>query len=400
MYEFDFLKSIENQIKIYRDFPLPVVLCNKNWRVYWSNDLARQYYAHITTNEGLELVLSEFDRAALIGEALESGNCTIQQIVPFSSVNMSITPLMKEGTTIEDGEESLLGMVLMIIRMDNLIDSKTFYQSTHMTTALSDSIRTVVGEVFSVLDVASVKSDLMMASWMKSGFNAVAYHNYRILRIASNISEYSRYQSGILDLNLQPVNVLASLQEMTETIRLLAQPMDIPVVFDLPEEDVYADIDIDRFEQAFFNVLHNAFFYTRKENTVTISLRQHTKEHTVSLVISDKGLGIPGTVLPDAIRPYYVFAHGAVSQGIGLGLTIVKLAMEAHSGSLTIESQEGAGTTVTLTLPQSNSLRSAPLAQQVERYVSNRFSPLYTGLVDATISPFNANGAKNSGKSE
>lgn len=388
MYEFDFLKTIENQIKIYGDFPLPVVICNKNWRVYWSNDLAKQYYSHITTSEGLAQMLEEFDRDALIRQSLTTGNCTIQQIFPFSSVNMSITPLMKDGMGISGGEENLIGMVLMAIRMDNLIDAKTFYQSTRMAEALSDSIRSVVSEVFSILDVASVKSDLMSAGWIKSGFNSIAYNSYRILRIASNISEYSRYQSGIMDLRTLPVNLGNLLREAGETIDLLARPMGIAVDLDLPQGDVYVNLDMARFETAFYNVLHNALYYTRKGNRVQICLRQNAKKKSATLSVKDKGLGIPAEVLPDVTRPYYVFTHGGFAHGIGLGLTIAKLAAEAHDGALAIRSEEGEGTEVALSLPVKENLRSAPLAQHVDHHPRDRFSTVYTGLADAIISPF------------
>jgi signal transduction histidine kinase len=67
--------------------------------------------------------------------------------------------------------------------------------------------------------------------------------------------------------------------------------------------------------------------------------------------VSDTGLGIAPEDLPHVFERYYRGRSAARSKGTGLGLAIVRAVIEAHKGSVTVESSEGEGTTFTLSLP-------------------------------------------------
>ena len=74
---------------------------------------------------------------------------------------------------------------------------------------------------------------------------------------------------------------------------------------------------------------------------------------TVTLIVSDKGMGIPAEEIPRVTRKFSR-GHGSEAGGSGLGLAIVDRIVRDHGGSLTIESQVGAGTSVAITLPVAN----------------------------------------------
>lgn len=376
--KFDFLKRSQALFKAYRDYPLPVVIASPRWKVYWSNDLARQYYAHITTTPGLEAALSEFDREALLREAVANGSCTIQDIFPLSGVNMNIAPVLEE--------DEPWGMVLTLLRMDNLIDSKVFYRSTRMAGVLSDSIREIAGEVFSALDAVHLKADLLEAAWMRDSLNAVTGNNYRMLRIAANLSEFGRYQSGLLGLSPQWVDLAGVLRELRDAVAPIARSLDIPMAFDLPEQAVPVNLDRERFEIGFFNVVHNAAYYTRPGNRVEIKLAKGDK---IRLTVTDRGLGIPADILPLAVQPYFTYGHGGGARGIGLGLAVADLVARSHEGVMEIHSTSGKGTAVTLTLPPGEWPEVLGLEQPVDSVrMMDRFSSAYSGLMDAALSPF------------
>lgn len=378
-YQFDFISRYQNLFHIYRNFPLPVVICNDRWKVHFSNDLANHYYNGVTTTQGLAALLGEFDRDALLREAVETGNCTIREIMPPSSVNLSITPIL-EG-------DKPAGLVLIFVRMDNYVDSKVYYQGTRMAGVLADGIREVVGEIFSAMDAVYLKADLMNMAWMQDGFNAVSTNSYRILRVASNLTEYARYQSGLLNLRTEETDLTFLLEGSREATGAIAAAMDTPVRFKLPKRNIYVALDRPRFEAAYYNVLHNALFYAGKGNQIEVSLS--VKEQKALLTVADKGLGIPANILPDVTRPYFVYEHGAPTGNAGLGLAIARLMAESHSGTLAIRSREGVGTAVTFSLPLSEGAGPLRLKQTTAQGgLTDRFAPVYTGLMDAALSPY------------
>ena len=383
MYDFAFIKKYRERILAYKDIPLPVVIASKDLEVLWSNDPAEHYYSNLTCTQGLRRAFLEYDFTALLGVAIREGSCTISEFVPFSSVGMKIIPIM--------GGNELEGAVLILLRTDSAIDAGIFYQSSKMPGAISDSIRDIVSDMFNVLDKTSLKSDLMQFSWIKPGLSELANNGYRILRIATNISEYARYQSELLNFTPRQVCLSSFLWGAGEEISRISQLVEIPVSLLVPRRDFFAQIDLQRFEHAFFNILHNAMYYTKPGNSIVISLRANKTRDKATISVADKGLGIPKSVLHQVARPYYTYAFDRARRGIGLGLTIADLAAETHDGRLSISSKEGRGTTVRMVLPLDKGGRGvATLSQDASSPKSkDRFSSAHIGLSDLVLSPFN-----------
>lgn len=378
-YQLDFIRRYQSLFHSYHNFPLPVVICNSQWKVHFSNDLANRYYEGATTTQGLARLLGEFDRDALLREAVETGNCTLHEVLPPSSVNLSITPIWEEGKP--------AGLILIFMRMDNYIDSKVYYQGSRMAGALADGIRETVGELLGVLDATYLKAELMGAAWMQESFNLVTLGGYRILRLSSNLTEYARYQSGLLGLQPEDQDLRAYLKGVEGAARSIADTVGVPLRFRLPEQALYASVDKARLEAAFFNLLHNALFYTCKGNEVEVSLSPSPNGQAIRLTVTDRGLGIPPEVLPDLTRPYFVYQHAAHTNTTGLGLAIANLMAQAHDGELQIRSRKNGGTAVTLSLPASR-----PPALRLEQEPTpiaalDRFAPVYVGLMAAALTP-------------
>ena len=112
---------------------------------------------------------------------------------------------------------------------------------------------------------------------------------------------------------------------------------------------VFADSDI--LELAIINLLDNACKYSPPPAQITISIQQIDDE--ASIIISDKGIGIPQHELDHIFDRFYTVnkAHSRRLGGAGLGLSIVKTIIDKHDGTITVTSQLGIGTTFTVKLP-------------------------------------------------
>ncbi|MCA1957681.1 MAG: PAS domain S-box protein [Nitrospira sp.] len=107
--------------------------------------------------------------------------------------------------------------------------------------------------------------------------------------------------------------------------------------------------DADQMSQVFINLVANAIHAMPQGGTLRIGLAQD--QNSVKLTVADTGHGIPQEMLPKVFEPF--FTTKEFGKGTGLGLTVVKGIIDEHQGTITVESEEGKGTTFTVLLPKS-----------------------------------------------
>jgi signal transduction histidine kinase len=114
-----------------------------------------------------------------------------------------------------------------------------------------------------------------------------------------------------------------------------------------------------RLRQVVDNLVSNAIKYTPPPGEVRITAELH--DDAVSLVVADTGIGVSKDDLPKLLDPYFrTSAAKEKANGTGLGLGITNQIIAAHGGTLTIDSEPGVGTTVTVTLPISTAPQTPP----------------------------------------
>ena len=101
--------------------------------------------------------------------------------------------------------------------------------------------------------------------------------------------------------------------------------------------------------QILSNLLSNAIKYSPEATSVSIHLAYTASE--VILKISDEGIGIPKADLPHLFEPFHRAANVGTISGTGLGLVITREAVDLHGGTITVESQQGVGTTFLIRIP-------------------------------------------------
>jgi two-component system phosphate regulon sensor histidine kinase PhoR len=107
--------------------------------------------------------------------------------------------------------------------------------------------------------------------------------------------------------------------------------------------------DAQRLEQATVNLIDNAIKFTAAGGSVHVSAA--LKDGAVAVAIADTGAGIPREDLPRIFERFYKADRARERRGTGLGLAVVKHTVEAHGGSVGVQSEEGHGSTFTFTLP-------------------------------------------------
>ena len=119
---------------------------------------------------------------------------------------------------------------------------------------------------------------------------------------------------------------------------------------EMPDDVPPVLADPDRLERILVNLLSNALKYSPEETKV--SLRARSREYQVEISVTDLGRGIPADDLPNLFQRFYRASDGRkAEEGIGLGLYITRLLVEAHGGRIWVESEVGRGSTFYFTLP-------------------------------------------------
>lgn len=169
----------------------------------------------------------------------------------------------------------------------------------------------------------------------------------RLGRLVSDLLTLSRLD-GERPLSLSPVELASVVSDVASQTRLLARGQEVRLQIDATPTVLG---DADRLKQVLINLTANALAHTPPEGR--IELRLELSNGQARLVVADTGSGIPADVLPHVMDR---FVRGDPSRaratgGTGLGLAIARGIVEAHGGTIALESEVGRGTSAIVELP-------------------------------------------------
>lgn len=389
---FDFLKKFSEYIDLYKENKLPVMLCDSNLNVGWGNPAAETLYPHLTDKEGFNLLLGEFDKKELLSRMESEGSIRLDNLIGFSDILLGLTPIMRDG--------GLYGVVAELMGTNAVILPSKARLASQTPMRIEASIRGSVAGIFRAMDIATQMEHLLLekaelkklgldVGFISASYDSVSKHCYYLLRMAENLSVYSGLNADPPTPLLAAVDVFEFISKTKDAVESLAEDMGIAVEFSLPDANGMAGLDAEKFELAFFNILNNAFYFTRDGNIVTITGK--ADKDTVSVIIKDRGMGIPADVMPYIFDPYFARGHGSRPAGIGLGLTIARSMIEAHGGKITVKSIENESSEFTVSIPRGTfTHRQTSVRFSDQNQAADKFSRLYVGLADAVRSPYNS----------
>ena len=154
-------------------------------------------------------------------------------------------------------------------------------------------------------------------------------------------------ESGHVVLKRRPVDLAAFADEVRERLAGIVPKDRVRVT--MPKGLPAVDIDPQRFERVLVNLVTNGLKYSPPASAVTIGATSQDGRVVVSVV--DEGSGIAAEDLPRIFDKYYRSSEARAQSGLGLGLFIARLLVEAHGGRIWAESSAGRGTTFKIALP-------------------------------------------------
>jgi len=183
---------------------------------------------------------------------------------------------------------------------------------------------------------------------------AVAIERNALLqsRMVDDLLDMSRIARGAIDLDLAILELRAAIRTALEPFAGDIEKKPLQLELDLPDDPLDVEGDAGRLQQVFRNILSNAVKFTPSGGKLRITLAREADQALVR--IADSGKGIAPEFLPfafDIFRQEQQGTHRS-SEGLGIGLSLVKKLTEAHKGSVSITSPgAGRGTVVSVRLP-------------------------------------------------
>ncbi|MFT3951423.1 MAG: HAMP domain-containing sensor histidine kinase [Oscillospiraceae bacterium] len=181
----------------------------------------------------------------------------------------------------------------------------------------------------------------------QKGMRVITNEAERLSQMVEELLDFSRIQGGRLTLSMDTIDILAELGETVIMYQERARSLGITLNYYEPELLPFVMGDRNRLKQVFINIVDNAIKYSNAGGVV--SAEAYEDGNDICIAISDTGMGISEEDLPKVKTKFFKANH--TRRGSGIGLAVADEIIQRHGGTLTIDSRQGVGTTVMITLP-------------------------------------------------
>lgn len=190
----------------------------------------------------------------------------------------------------------------------------------------------------------------------------------RLTQLINNILDFSKIESGQKTYQFEEADIEQVVTDTLKTFEIMLEQNGFRIELEKQARNLpMVIIDSNAIAQAFINLLDNAVKYSGEAKVIKVRLSHNDGFITIS--VSDHGIGIAKEEIEKVFEKFYRVGNSLVHdvKGSGLGLSIVKHIVEAHDGSVTIESEPGSGTTFSIHLPCSDNQTSRSQPNQTNR---------------------------------
>jgi two-component system phosphate regulon sensor histidine kinase PhoR len=198
----------------------------------------------------------------------------------------------------------------------------------------------------------AILSDPQMPKEIQTEFNSIILReSKRLASLINNVLDLSKIEGGGIQLEYKKFNIIEILNSVIEKNKPLIKEKGLSLTCDIPLDEIIINGDAEKLGLVFEGLINNAIKFTERGGRILISSQSLYKE--LEIIISDTGVGIPETDLPNIFEKFYrVRRPGKEIPGTGLGLVFVKQIIDLHKGLITVNSEVNMGTSFVIKLPK------------------------------------------------
>lgn len=218
-------------------------------------------------------------------------------------------------------------------------------------TNISHEIRTPLTLILGPLE--DIKKLSNLPDVLNTPVNIMHRNGKRILRLVNQLLDFRKIQNQKMTLKIQQIEMCRFVNEICQNFEQLAIQKDIHFTFPNCELKQFAWIDKEKIDSVLFNILSNAFKFTKNGKSISVYIKQNYT--FLSIIIEDEGTGIPKDKLPMVFKRFNTLSAEDIDfTGTGIGLAYSYELIKLHSGEITVESTMGKGSTFTINIPNGN----------------------------------------------
>jgi len=227
-------------------------------------------------------------------------------------------------------------------------------QKIKFLTNLSHEFRTPISLILAPVDkLLAVKQEPAVAGQVKM----IRRNARRLLNLVNQLLDFRKMEEQELKLNLKEADLVGFISEAAEAFQDLSERKKISLQINSDIKKLKTPFDQDKMERIIFNLLSNAFKFTKEGGEVCLNMYLGVAADQVKPVffieVSDTGIGIADHNKDKVFNRFFMDNNvsAILNQGSGIGLSIVKEFVELHGGQISVESEVGKGTVFLVSLP-------------------------------------------------
>lgn len=213
----------------------------------------------------------------------------------------------------------------------------------------------------------------------------IKQNGYRILKMVNNLIDSTRLSSGCLEYIPQNYNIVEFIENICDSVQYYANEETIELIFDTNLEEKVMAFDLEKMERIMLNLLSNAIKHNKKNGKIEVIL--NFEKEDIYIYVKDSGVGIPKDKLDDVFKLFKQINNRItkLSEGSGIGLSIVKSLVNLHNGTISVYSEKGEGSEFVIKIPISmcEEKECERKIFKYNKYVENidiEFSDIYTSI--------------------
>jgi DNA-binding response OmpR family regulator/anti-sigma regulatory factor (Ser/Thr protein kinase) len=181
---------------------------------------------------------------------------------------------------------------------------------------------------------------------------ALHRNQLRLLRLINQLLDVAKVESGRTRAKYVKQDLVGLVRNVVTEVENAARAKGLEIELVAPQRPVWLFLDREKLEQVMLNLLSNAFKFTEKGGRIQASVRE--LEDSAQISVSDTGVGMARDTL-HTVFGRFALVDGSETRryaGTGIGLALVKSHVELHGGTVDVQSEQGKGTTFTISLPR------------------------------------------------
>ena len=312
-----------------------IAVCDANGTVVFRNASAKTFATSRHSEVLVEAALEE-----LLAEAIK-GKTAQREVQLYGPPDQTL--LLQTFPLISNSAETPFAVAVI----DDISHSQRLdIIRRDLVTNIGHELRTPVGALSVLADAMQDEDDPEV---LMSLSRSIGKESIRLTQIVEDLLELSRLEQS-QESDFSPVILQDVVRRAVNRISGVAQQHDTEIEMDMAEEPVCVWGDSFQLTSATFNLLDNALKYSPPNSRLSVDLLN--KGSWAEIVVADEGVGIPRRDHDRVFERFYrVDRSRSSTMGSGLGLAVVRHVAQQHEGEVTLQSEEGAGSTFSIRLP-------------------------------------------------